>query len=49
MHIAEALIQRSCVFKDLHKIVVHIFEALTVGSNAQKAKEVKSIFRMQNL
>ena len=38
MHIVDALAQGGCAFYDRHKIVVRIFEALTVGSNAHKAK-----------
>ena len=45
MHIVGTLIQRSCIFYDLHKIVVWIFEALTVGSNAHTAKQIKHICR----
>ena len=41
MRIVDALMQRSYIFYDLHKIVVHIFEALTMGSNAHKAKSNK--------
>ena len=38
MHIVDALAQRSCILYGRRKIVVHICEALTVGSNAHKAK-----------
>ena len=41
MHIVEALIQWSCNFYDLRKIVVRNFEALAMGSNAHKAKWIK--------
>ena len=41
MRTVEALIPRSCACYDFHKIVVHIFEALTVGSNVHTAKQIK--------
>ena len=46
MHIAEALMQRSCIFYDLRKIAVRNFEALAVGSNAHKAKWIKNACRV---
>ena len=38
MHIFETLIQGHAIFYDLYKIVVHIFEARTVGINVHEGK-----------
>ena len=42
MHIVGALVQRSCMFYDLHKIVVRIFEALTIGSDVHTTNKFKN-------
>ena len=60
MRISRALIKPRCTllkrsykgaafFYGFHKIVVHNFEALTMGSNAHRAKWIKHACRMWNL